>query len=56
MLKGKKFDAFALKSLLHTASPNLYLVICRLYLTTSKLYLVEHKLRYIKSSRFLEVL
>ena len=55
MLKGKKFDAFTLKSLLHTASPNPYLVICRLYLTTSKLYLVEHKLRYIKSSRFLEV-
>ena len=56
MLKGKKFDAFTLKSLLHTASPNLYFIKYSLYLTTLKLYSVKYKLSFIKSSGLLEVL
>ena len=43
MLKGKKFDAFALRSLLPTASPNLYLVKYKLQLMKYSIYLTKYR-------------
>ena len=51
MLKGKKFDAFALRSLMQSASPNLYLIKYRLYLTSPNLYFAIYRLGEVVGSR-----
>ena len=51
MLKGKKFDAFALRSLMQNASPNLYLIKYRLYLASPDLYFAKYRLGKVVDSR-----
>ncbi len=58
MLKGKKFDAFALqngqetsRSLMQSASPNLYLIKYRLYLASPNLYFAIYRLGEVVGSR-----
>ena len=43
MLKGKKFDAFTLRSLLPTASPNLYLAKYKSQLMKYSLCLTKYR-------------
>lgn len=51
MLKGKKFDAFTLRSLMQSASLNLYLIKYRLYLTSPNLYFAIFRLGEVVGSR-----
>ena len=51
MLKGKKFDAFTLRSLMQSASPNLYLIKYRLYLASPNLYFAKYRLDEVLGSR-----
>ena len=56
MLIGKEFDASALRSLLHTIAPNLYLVKSKLDFMKYKLYFWKSNLGAMVCNRFLRVL
>ena len=51
MLKGKKFDAFTLRSLMQSTSSNLYLIKYRLYLASPNLYFSKYRLGEVLGSR-----